>query len=154
MDRPLELLDVFRRILKPGGLLLIVIWSGQQLLPGYPRLEAILNATSPGMAPFKEGDPPNRHFLRLAGWMAKAGFLDATAQPFTGGICAPFDESLRSALLALIRMRWLESEEELSEPNRRLYGRITDPASPDFILDQPEYYGFYTYTLFRARAPR
>jgi SAM-dependent methyltransferase len=153
MDRPLDLLEEFRRILKPDGLLAIVIWSGQQLLPGYPRLEAALNATAPGIAPFTAGDQPARHFLRLSGWMGKAGFEEATAQPFTGGACAPLDEPIRDALLALIRMRWLEADKELSRADRRLYRRITDPSSPDFILGQPDYYGFYTYTLFRAKVP-
>ena len=153
MGRPLQLLEGFRRILKPGGQLLIVIWSGQQLLPGYPRLEAILNATAPGIAPFTVGDRPEHHFLRLAGWMRKAGFLEATAQPFTGGVCAPFDETVRSALLTLIQMRWLEAEKELGRSDRRLYQSITDPSSPDFILNKPDYYGFYTYTLFRSSAP-
>jgi ubiquinone/menaquinone biosynthesis C-methylase UbiE len=153
MGRPLQLLEGFRRVLEPGGLLLIVIWSGQQLLPGYPRLEAFLNATAPGIAPFTAGDPPDRHFLRLAGWMRKAGFTEAAAQPFTEGVCTPFDEPIRSALLTLIRMRWLEAEKELSRADRRLYQSITDPSSPDFILDRPDYYGFYTYTLFRAKAP-
>jgi hypothetical protein len=51
-------------------------------------------------------------------------------------------------------MRWLEAEKELSRADLRLFQKITDPSSPEFILDQPDYYGFYTYTLFRARAPR
>ena len=153
MARPLQLLHGLRRILKPGGLLMIVIWSGQQLLPGYPRLEAILNATAPGIAPFTAGYSPEHHFLRLAGWMRKAGFAEAAARPFTEGVCAPFEEPIRKALLALIRMRWLEAEKELSRADRRLYRRITDPSSPDFILNQPDYYGFYTYSLFQAKAP-
>jgi len=153
MERPLQLLEAFRRVLKPGGLLLIVIWSGQQLLPGYPRLEAVLNATTPGIAPFTPADPPERHFLRLAGWMRRAGFSRAAARPFTEGVCAPLDEPIRSALLTLTQMRWLEAERELSRADRRLYQSITDPSSPDFILDQPDYYGFYTYTLFSAKAP-
>ena len=153
MREPLQLIEGFRRILKPGGLLLIVIWSGQQLLPGYPRLEANLNATAPGMAPFTSGDNPEHHFLRLPGWMRQAGFLEATAQPFSEGVCAPFGEPVRSALLSLIQMRWLAAEKEISRADRRLYQSITDPSSPDFILDRPDYYGFYTYTLFRAKAP-
>ncbi len=154
MGRPLPLLQGFRRILKPGGLLLILIWSAQQLLPGYPRLEAVLNATTPGIAPFTAKARPEHHFLRLVGWMRKAGFVEATARPFTDGICAPFDEPVRRALLALIQMRWLEAEKELSRADRLLYKRITDPSSPEFILNQPDYYGFYTYTLFQAASPR
>jgi SAM-dependent methyltransferase len=153
MKRPLELLKGFRRILRPGGLLLIVIWSGQQLLPGYPRLEAALNATAPGIAPFTAGASPEHHFLRLTGWMRKAGLTEATARPFTRGVCAPMDEPIRLALLSLIKMRWLAAEKELSRSDLRLYRRITDPSSPDFILARSDYYGFYTYTLFRAEEP-
>jgi demethylmenaquinone methyltransferase/2-methoxy-6-polyprenyl-1,4-benzoquinol methylase len=152
-DRPLELLRGFRRVLKPGGLLLIVIWSGQQLLPGYPRLEATLNATPPGLAPFRIGDPPEHHFLRLCGWMEKAGFIEAGARPFTGGVCSPLDDRTRLAVLSLIRMRWLDAARGLNRSDRRLYKRITDPSSSDFILNQPDYYGFYTYTLFSAESP-
>jgi demethylmenaquinone methyltransferase/2-methoxy-6-polyprenyl-1,4-benzoquinol methylase len=153
MGRPLQLLQDFQRILKPGGLLLILIWSGQQLLPGYPRLEAVLNATTPGIAPFTEKDQPEHHFLRLAGWMRKAGFVEVTAQPFTEGVSAPFDESIGKALLTLIEMRWLKAERELSGPDRQLYERIIDPSSPDFILNRSDYYGFYTYTLFKGKTP-
>jgi SAM-dependent methyltransferase len=153
MSRPLELLEGLRRILKPGGLLAIVIWSGQQLLPGFPRLEANLNATTPGIAPFAAGGSPTHHFLRLAGWMRKAGFLEAAAQPFSAGVSAPFDEPSRDALLSLIRMRWLGAEKELNRADRRLFQRITDPSSGEFILAQRDYYGFFTYTLFRAKAP-
>jgi ubiquinone/menaquinone biosynthesis C-methylase UbiE len=153
MSRPLQLLEAFRRILKAGGQLLIVIWSGQQLLPGYPRLEAMLNATTPGIAPFTDKDRPEHHFLRLPGWMRRAGFVEVAAQPFSEGICAPFDRPIREALLTLIEMRWLEAERELSRTDRLLYRRITDPASPEFILDRPDYYGFYTYTLFLGKAP-
>jgi ubiquinone/menaquinone biosynthesis C-methylase UbiE len=151
MRRPLQLLLGFRRILKSGGLLLILIWSAQQLLPGYPRLEALLNATTPGIAPFKKHEPPEYHFLRLLGWLKKGGFVDATVQPFSRGVHAPLDEGMRDALLALLRMRWPGAEKELNREDRRLYHRITDPSSPEFILDQPDYYAFYTCSLFRAR---
>ena len=153
MGRPLELLQGFRRVLKPGGLLLILIWSGQLLLPGYPCLEAILNSTTPGIAPFSQHDRPEHHFLRLLGWMKKAGLIDVSAQPFSEGVSAPLEERIRRALLTLIETRWPGAEKELSPADRRLYRRITDPVSPEFILDQPDYYGFCTYTLFRAAAP-
>jgi demethylmenaquinone methyltransferase/2-methoxy-6-polyprenyl-1,4-benzoquinol methylase len=153
MRRPLELLEGFRRVLAPGGLLRILNWSGQQLLPGYPRLEALLNATAPGLAPFRKDGTPEHHFLRLPCWLRKAGFLKVTARPFTQGACAPLDEPMRKALLSLIEMRWRGAEKELSGSDRRLYLRITDPACPDFVLDLPDYYGFYTCTLFAAEAP-
>lgn len=51
-------------------------------------------------------------------------------------------------------MRWPGAEKELSREDRRLYQRITDPSSPEFILDQPDYYAFYTYSLFQAKVPK
>lgn len=102
IEPPLQLLQGFRRTLKPGGLLLILIWSSQQLLPGHPRLETLLNATTPGIAPFKKYEPPEYHFLRLLGWLKKAGFVDSSVQPFSAGVHAPLDEGMRKALLALV----------------------------------------------------
>ncbi len=61
---------------------------------------------------------------------------------------------MRDALLALVQMRWPGAEKELSGEDRRLYLRITDPASSEFVLDQPDYYAFYTYSLFRAAVPK
>jgi demethylmenaquinone methyltransferase/2-methoxy-6-polyprenyl-1,4-benzoquinol methylase len=153
MVHPMELLNGLRRILKPGGSLLIVVWTAEQLLPGYPRLEALLHATTPGLAPFKAGTSPENHFLRLAGWMRRAGFREVTARPFTEGVCAPFAEPIRMALVSLLEMRWSGAEEELTSTDRRLYRSLTDPSSPDFILNIPDYYGFYTYTLFRGKSP-
>jgi len=49
---PLPLVKELARVVKPGGSVAILGWSSQQLLPGYPLLEARLNATSAGIAPF------------------------------------------------------------------------------------------------------
>ena len=48
---PIPLLKELVRVIKPGGTLAILAWSSQQLLPGYPGLEARLNTTSAGIAP-------------------------------------------------------------------------------------------------------
>ena len=31
------------------------------------------------------------------------------------------------------------------------FERLCTPGSPDFILDVPDYYAFFTYSLFRGR---
>ncbi len=43
------------RVVKPGGRIAMVAWSSQQFLAGHPRLEARLNATTAGFAPFHQG---------------------------------------------------------------------------------------------------
>ena len=49
---PFSAIKELRRVVKPGGMAAILFWSSQQLLPGYPELEARLNATAQGIAPF------------------------------------------------------------------------------------------------------
>ena len=70
---PLPLLKELARVVKPGGSVIILAWSSQQLLPGYPMLEARLNATSSGIAPFTEGTAHELHFSRMMGWFRRAG---------------------------------------------------------------------------------
>ncbi len=65
---PLPVLKELARVVKPGGSVIILAWSSQQLLPGYPVLEAYLNATSSGIAPFVNGTAPELHFSRMMGW--------------------------------------------------------------------------------------
>ncbi len=64
---PLPLLKELARVVKPGGIVAIAGWSSENLLPGYPRLEARLQATSGGIAPFIQGRKPDTHFLRALG---------------------------------------------------------------------------------------
>jgi demethylmenaquinone methyltransferase/2-methoxy-6-polyprenyl-1,4-benzoquinol methylase len=52
---PLAVLKELARVVKPGGSVIIIAWSSQQLLPGYHVLEAHLNATPSWIAPFVEG---------------------------------------------------------------------------------------------------
>jgi ubiquinone/menaquinone biosynthesis C-methylase UbiE len=148
---PLPLLRELARVVKRGGIVAILAWSSQQLLPGYPLLEARLNATSLGIAPFAEGKRPQLHFLRALGWFRDAGFEECKARTFAGDVHAPLSDELRAALLSLIEMRWGEPQSELSQEDWAEYQRLCQPESPDFILDLPDYYAFFTYSLFYGK---
>ena len=139
------------RVLKPGGLLAIAAWSSERLLPGYPRLEARLGATTSGIAPFVQGRDPVLHFNRGLGWFKQLGLEDARAQAFAGSACAPLEDGVRQALKELINMRWPGAESELSEEDRQEFRRLCTPDSPDFILNLPDYYAFFTYTMLTGR---
>jgi demethylmenaquinone methyltransferase/2-methoxy-6-polyprenyl-1,4-benzoquinol methylase len=149
---PLPLLKELARVIKPGGSVVILVWSSQQLLPGYPVLEAHLNATASGIAPFAEGMAPERHFSHMIGWFRRAGMEEVTARTFAGDVCAPLSGEIRDALIALIEMRWVDVEAELSEEDWAEFQRLCLAESPEFILDLPDYYAFYTYSMFRGRA--
>jgi len=141
------------RVVKPGGTIAIAAWSSERLLPGYPRLEARLGATSFGIAPFVQGKDPALHFNRALGWFREMGLTETGAQAFAGSAHAPLDDDVRQALKELIDMRWPNVESELSKEDREEFRRLCRPDSPDFILDLPDYFAFFTYTMFQGRKP-
>jgi ubiquinone/menaquinone biosynthesis C-methylase UbiE len=135
------------RVVQPGGRVAILAWSSQQLLPGYPLLEAQLNATCSAYAPLLRGTDPASHFMRALRSFSEVGLVDAQAQTFIGEAQAPLSAECRIALASLIKMLWITSP-EATEADRAEYRRLCRADSPDFILNLPEYYAFFTYTLF------
>ena len=148
---PLSLIKELARVVKPGGIVAILAWSFEKLLPGYPVLEARLNATSAGIAPFLKGKKPELHFLRALGWFRAAGLQEPMARTFVGDAYAPLTDDLRSALTSLFQMRWPGVESELRQEDWAEYQRLRLPESPDFILDYPDYYAFFTYSMFHGK---
>jgi hypothetical protein len=67
-----------------------------------------------------------------------------------GRVFAPFDKTSRRALEALFEMRWSNVESELSLPRINEFRRLCTPDSPDYILNIPEYYAYFTYSLFKG----
>jgi ubiquinone/menaquinone biosynthesis C-methylase UbiE len=151
---PLPLVKELARVVKPGGSVAILAWSSQMLLPGFPLLEARLNATSSGIAPFASGFRPESHFLRALGWFRDAGLKELSVHTFAGDAHAPLSGELRSALIALFQMRWPGVESELRQQDRVEYRRLCPLGSPDFILNHPDYYAFFTYSMFCGRVAR
>jgi ubiquinone/menaquinone biosynthesis C-methylase UbiE len=150
---PLCQVERLARIVRPGGAVCVLAWSAQNLLPGYPGLEARLNASPAGIAPFKQGMKPEAHFFRARVWLEKAGLEDVWAKTFVSDIQPPLSEATRHAMMLLFDMRWGDEPGEVNDEDRRLYKHLTDPGSPNFILDQPGYYAFFTYTAFRGKKP-
>jgi ubiquinone/menaquinone biosynthesis C-methylase UbiE len=151
---PVPLVKELARVVKPGGIVAIIAWSSQQLLPGYPLLEARLNATTAGIAPFVCGMRPQSHFLRALGWLRDGGLEEITARTFVGDVQAPLSDDIRSALTALFQMRWPGVQSEVSPEDWAEYQRLCQPESPDFILNFTDYYAFFTETLFHGKVLR
>lgn len=151
---PVPLAKELARVVKPGGTVALFAWSSQQLLPGYPLLEARLNATTAGIAPFVPGMKPQSHFLRAPGWMRDAGLEQVTARTFVGDVQAPLSDDIRSALTALLEMRWPGVQSEMSAEDWAEHQRLCQQESPDFILNLTDYYAFFTETLFHGRVAR
>jgi ubiquinone/menaquinone biosynthesis C-methylase UbiE len=153
LGEPATLLKELARVVKPGGSVAILAWSSEKLLPGHPVLEARLNATAAGIAPFSKAMKPESHFLRALGWFQEVGLENPTARTFAGYAQAPLTDDLRRALIALFEMRWPGVETELSPQDRAEYQRLCLPESADCIILQPDYYAFFTYTMFHGRVP-
>jgi ubiquinone/menaquinone biosynthesis C-methylase UbiE len=149
-ERPVRELT---RVVRPGGTVAILNWSSQQVLPGYPLLEARLNATPSGIAPFTKGMKPESHVLRALGWLRNAGLAKCRARTFVGDVHAPLSEDTIIAMMSLFEMRWEKAQSELSAADWAEYQRLCQPESPDFILDSPDYYAFFTYSLFYGSKP-
>jgi demethylmenaquinone methyltransferase/2-methoxy-6-polyprenyl-1,4-benzoquinol methylase len=148
---PVPLLKELARVVKPGGQVVILAWSSEKLLPGYPLLEARLNATSAGIAPFVKGKMPESHFLKALGWFREASLDEPTAQTFVADAYAPMTSDIRLALESLFEMRWPGVSEELVKEDWDEYQRLCLPESPDYILNQADYYAFFTYSMFSGK---
>jgi demethylmenaquinone methyltransferase/2-methoxy-6-polyprenyl-1,4-benzoquinol methylase len=139
------------RVVRPGGKIVLLGWTSQQFLPGYPLLEARLNGTCSGYLPYLKDKPPEQNFMRAPHDFQKAGLVDLKAQTFVRDIQAPFTSEERAALASLFEMLWGSPQPEVSPEDWLEYLRLCRPASPEFVLDLPDYYGFFTCTLFQGR---
>lgn len=148
-----SLLAELRRVVRPGGDIILLGWSSQQLLPGYPFLEARLNATGSAYLPYIEGKRPELNFLRALRWFREAGLDKVRAETFLGDVQSPANSGERTALASLLEMLWGERQPGVTDEDWQEYQRLCRPESPDFIVDSPDYYAFFTYSLFRGKVP-
>jgi ubiquinone/menaquinone biosynthesis C-methylase UbiE len=147
------LLNELIRVVRPGGDVILLGWSSQQLLPGYPLLEARLNATCSGYIPFLKEKNPDSNFMRAMNGLRTAGLESVKAQTFIGEVQSPLTPEMRTALVSLFEMLWGNPQPETSPEDWRQYQQLCKPESPDFILDIPDYYGFFTCSMFRGKVP-
>ena len=73
---------------------------------------------------------------------------EPTARTFVDGAYAPLSDDLRCGLTALFEMRWPGVEPELTKEDGAEYRRLCLPESPEFIVNHPDYYAFFTYSMF------
>lgn len=151
-EDPAPLMRELSRVVKPGGRINLVYCAAQNLLPGFPLLEARLNAVSAEGEPFVQGKNPKLHSLRALDWLREAGLKSLSANTVACGVQAPLGDELRGALAGLLKYRWgADPLSKLTPEDAADYQRLCQPDSPDFILDLPDYCTFFTCSVFSGR---
>jgi demethylmenaquinone methyltransferase/2-methoxy-6-polyprenyl-1,4-benzoquinol methylase len=148
---PVPLVAELARVVRPGGIVAILAWSSERLLPGYPSLEAKLGTTSAGLAPFAKDKSPELHFSRALGWFREVGLEALSAWTFVGDAHAPLGAENRAALAALFQMRWPDVRPELTPDEWATFQRLCLPESSEYLLDHPDYYAYFSYSMFRGQ---
>ena len=94
------------------------------------------------------------HFLRMLNRFQKLSLVDSSVHTFVGTAFAPLTAENYNALNDLFQMRWQGVESELSKDDLKEYKRLCLPKSPDFILNLPDYYAFFTYSMFYGKVEK
>ncbi|WP_321494066.1 methyltransferase domain-containing protein [uncultured Desulfobacter sp.] len=148
-EEPYEILKNMFRITKTGGTVALLLLSSQKLLPGYPFIETALNAADSAILPFTPAADPELHFMCAPAWMRKTGFVNIEARTFTADFQGPLTEQNKTDLSSIINMFWTPRvEAQVSRETWENFKRITDPASSRCILDNQDYTGMITYTMY------
>lgn len=148
VNDPVAVVREFARVTRPGGKVCLLYWSGQALLPGYPVLEARLNAGFAEWAPYYSETRAEAHHMRAQTWLREAGLRQIEARTFLAEVRSPIGAAMRESLAACYAMFWEGLEGRVSTADWQACQRLCKSASPDFIADIPDYYAFVTYTLF------
>ena len=148
--KPVESIKELARVVRPGGTIALVYWSNQSMLLGHPVLEAHLNLAFSATTPYLSSIRPHLHFLRAQEWMKAAGLERPAVSTFVAEIKGPLDPEMREAMAFFYSMFWGNLESKLSADDWKEYLRFCEPDSKDFVANNPDYYGFITYTLFRG----
>jgi demethylmenaquinone methyltransferase/2-methoxy-6-polyprenyl-1,4-benzoquinol methylase len=148
---PRPLVRELVRVVRPGGTVAILFWSSQRLLPGYPLLEARLNATTAANYPYTSQAEPELHCMRALGWLREAAVEKPQARTFVASVQAPLDNEVRRVMGATFQMFWANAEPEVTPEDWAAFQQLCQPESNDFILNRPDYYAFITYSLFYGK---
>jgi demethylmenaquinone methyltransferase/2-methoxy-6-polyprenyl-1,4-benzoquinol methylase len=147
---PEAVMKEIARVVKPGGKIGLLFWSSQKLLPGQPLLEARLNATCAANFTGPIGIQPILHSTRALGWFQMANLKEPKVNNIIVEFQAPFSDEEKEALVGTFKMFWDKTKSEVSDEVWAEYKRLCSPTSPDFILNLPDYHGYFVYSLFYA----
>jgi demethylmenaquinone methyltransferase/2-methoxy-6-polyprenyl-1,4-benzoquinol methylase len=158
IDAAINALNAFRRVLRPGGT--IIIKESQVLqalfLPGYLHLERQLQRAEIAFQKAEAGEHSfQERRQRTLETMYQAGLRDITMRTVVVQRQAPLDDTARKYIQQAIfdrtwgpRLRPLLDAQDWEQRSV-----LCEASSPQSILARPDYYCIYPLTLFMARVP-
>ncbi len=147
VKEPYDVLKYFIKIAKPGAKIVVVFWTSQKLLAGYPYLETALNNTKAGNRPFEVNDNPDLHILRTPSWFKKVGLKKIKVKSYACDIYV--NPETKTLLPQICQMFWGAAQKEVSEEIWQKYTDIINPKSSNYLFNE-DYTGILTYTTYIA----
>lgn len=156
---PRAVIAELARVVKSGGIIAIFFANVRRglMLPGEPDLDNRLNFAVSRMwnsAPVS----PSNHSEAAAAWLRDAGLMDAGLSVHASVYQQPLPGTARDYLEGY----WIPERQRLSESHLQFAGidqgardhwnALADPGSPDYLLDQPDYYCIPFATLASGKA--
>jgi SAM-dependent methyltransferase len=159
---PAPIVSALSRALKPGGILAIFYgnWLRPLYLPGYARLEHLICAAREAQYARERPWHGTAHPERSLAWLADAGLISCRLQLFPVLHRQPLPAEVRRYVATAILdghyaravAAWRE-EGGMTPADEQLWRRLSDPQSPDYILDQPDYFCAATPLLALGQRP-
>jgi ubiquinone/menaquinone biosynthesis C-methylase UbiE len=156
IDDPVLALKEFMRVVRPGGP--IIVKESQVFnalfLPGYPDLERQLqraelqfHQSEAGAQSFQE----RRQHTRAS--MMQAGLQDTRVRTYVVERQAPLEQTAREYIQhAVFARNWGERIRGfLDAKDWQQRSALCEAGAPQAILDRPDYYCVYPFTMFTAR---
>lgn len=137
------------RTLTPGGVLAIFYgnWLRPLYLPGYARLEHLICAARETMYARERAWQGQPHPERPLAWLRGAGLTGCRLQVLPVVYLQPLPEAVREYLgAAILGGHYADAvaacgrEVGMTAEDEALWRRLSDPASPEYILDRSDYY--------------
>lgn len=140
------------RVIKPGGTVALAYWTSQLFFPGYPQLEAQFNLAVAQAVPYLKVPPDQQYFFAMS-WLTSTGLENVIARTFLSEACAPLTAKMSDSVCASMNMFLRECRHLLLDKDRKLFDRLCDPESDEFLLNRPDYFCFVAYTVFMGTKP-
>lgn len=146
---PLVVLRELGRVVKNGGTIAVFFANMQRglMMPGEPNLDTRLNAAVVRMwNPESPSTDPSDHPESASGWLRAAGLVEVSMSVYSTVYQQPLPSSARDYLEDF----WIPERQRLNEQllidagidqhDWLRWQALADPESPDYLLDQPDYY--------------